>query len=412
MSMQFPGSDPTQRSGAHNRSVHGVHDPAFAGVADRFARQLARTDGGGSLAVYHQGRLVVDLWGGNRDGDRAWQRDTLAMCFSTTKGVAATAVHVLADRGEIDYDRPVATYWPEFGQAGKERITVRQVLSHAAGLHRFGTLVDSGRRMIDWEHMVDALARARPAYPPGTAVGYHAITFGWLVGELVRRVAGVTLAEFVQAELARPLGLGGLFIGCPAEERHRLAPLQPMSGGLGPTGTAALRSVSRALSIAGVPVNPRRIVNALYARGMEEVMYGPEFLDAQVPAMNGHFDAVSLAGLYAMLAGGGELDGVRVLSQRTVRRAGAVQNRQLDRVVVLPMEWRLGYHRLLTRRNRLPHAFGHFGFGGSGAWADPEYDVALALVVNRGGGTPMADRRIVELSEAVAGTVRALTPSR
>ena len=152
--------------------VTGGYDEEFREVADVFRRQIARTDGGASLAVYHRGKLVVDMWGGVRslDGD-PFTRDTLPMCFSTTKGVIATCAHVLADRGELDYDERVATYWPEFAQNGKGDITVRQVLSHSAGLHRFGTIIDHGSRILDWEHMTDALARAKPAYKPGTAVG-------------------------------------------------------------------------------------------------------------------------------------------------------------------------------------------------------------------------------------------------
>ena len=179
--------------------VTGRYDDEFREVANVFRKQIARTDGGASVAVYHRGRLVVDLWGGvrSRNGD-PWTRDTLAMCFSTTKGVTATCAHVLADRGELEYDERVATYWPEFAQNGKAAITVRQVLSHSAGLHRFGTIVDHASRILDWEYMTDALARAKPAYEPGTKAGYQAVTFGWLVGELVRRISGIPIDEFLQ----------------------------------------------------------------------------------------------------------------------------------------------------------------------------------------------------------------------
>ena len=155
--------------------IAGRYDKEFREVADVFRNQIARTDGGAAVAVYHRGRLVIDLWGGVRSPDGIpWARDTLAMCYSTTKGAAATCAHVLADRGELDYDERVATYWPEFAQNGKGEITVRQVLSHCAGLHRFGTIIDHGSRILNWQHMTDALARAKPAYPLGTAVGYHA----------------------------------------------------------------------------------------------------------------------------------------------------------------------------------------------------------------------------------------------
>jgi CubicO group peptidase (beta-lactamase class C family) len=390
--------------------VSGTAHEDFEHVAEVFAQQVAHTDGGASMAVYHRGELVVDLWGGYRtdDGD-PWTRDTLAMCFSTTKGVAATAAHILADRGLLDYDEPVATYWPEFAQNGKQDITVRQVLSHSAGLHRFGTIIDHGSKMLDWDHMTDALAAARPVYPPGTAVGYHGLTFGWLVGEIVHRVSGVPIGRFVHDEIAVPLGLEGLYIGCPADQRHRVAPLEPMLPRLPwllrPAGRVAFNSLARSLSLARAPVNLRRISNTLFSRGMEDVLYSPELLDAAVPAMNGHFDAVSLARMYAMLAGRGRLDGARIMSRRTVVRASEVQNDRRDRVLVINMQWRLGYHRVLGATAELPGGIAHYGLGGSGAWADPEHGLALAMVCNRGMGTPFGDRRIFQLTQATADAV-------
>ncbi len=390
--------------------VAGRCDAQFREVADVFRRQITRTDGGASVAVYHRGRLVVDMWGGVRtqDGD-PWTRDTLAMCFSTSKGVVATCAHVLADRGELDYDERVATYWPEFAQNGKGDITVRQVLSHSAGLHRFGTIIDHGSRIFDWEHMADALARTKPAYEPGTAVGYHALTFGWLVGELVRRISGSPLDQFLQKEIAEPLGLDGLYIGCPSEHRHRIAALRPMSAPsnrwLGAAVGLGFNLVSRGLRAVRSPVNPHRMFNAVVARGMEDVLVDPRLLDAAIPALNGHFDAVSLGAMYAMLAGGGQLGGVRILSAETVRKASEVQNNQRDRVVVITMQWRLGYHRPPILYKQLPRAYGHFGFGGSGGWADPEHDLALAMVCNRGAGTPIGDLRILRLSQAAARAV-------
>jgi CubicO group peptidase (beta-lactamase class C family) len=213
---------------------------------------------------------------------------------------------VLADRGELDYDERVATYWPEFAQNGKGDITVRQVLSHSAGLHRFGTIIDHGSRIFDWEHMADALARAKPAYEPGTAVGYHALTFGWLVGELVRRISGTPIERFLQKEIAEPLGLDGLYIGCPSEHRHRIAALRPMSAPsnrwLGAAVSLGFNLVSGGLRAVGSPLNPHRMFNTVVARSMEDVLVDPRLLDVAIPALNGHFDAVSLGAMYAMLA--------------------------------------------------------------------------------------------------------------
>ena len=385
----------------------GYVHPEFSAVAQVFRHQIEGTGGGGAVAVYHRGELVVDLWGGRRNGTSSpWTRDTLAMCFSTTKGVAATALHILADRGLVDYHAPVARYWPEFAQNGKEAITVRHVLSHSAGLHRFATIVDRSTRSLDWEYMVDALARSAPAYRPGTSVGYHGLTFGWLVGEIVRRVSGKPIDEFVREELAGPLGVGGLLIGCPPEARGRIAPLQPMAMRLpGPLRQAlevAVVPFSYLLSAAGSPINPRRIANVFGTRGMEEVIYSPEILECNMPAVNGFFDAVSLGAMYAMLAGGGALGDVRLLSTGSVERLAEIQNDQRDRVLMVRMQWRLGYHRLVGTSGALPGGFGHFGFGGSGGWADPDHDTAMAMVCNRGSGTPIGDLRMVKLTNAVA----------
>jgi CubicO group peptidase (beta-lactamase class C family) len=401
----------TQTSGTD--LIAGRYDDEFAEVAEVFRKQIARTDGGAAVAVHHRGRLVVDLWGGVRSLNGVpWTRDTLAMCWSTTKGVVATCAHVLADRGDLDYDERVAAYWPEFAQNGKGDITVRHVLSHSAGLHRLGTIIDHGSRILDWEHMTDALARAKPAYPPGTSVGYHALTFGWLVGELVRRISGIPIEKFVQRELAEPLGLDGLFIGCPPEQRQRVAPLAPMGrafkGLSGPKGSFAFDLLTRSLRAVRSPINPHRMINAALSRGMEDVIVDPRLLDAAVPAMNGHFDAVSLGGMYAMLAGGGQLGGVRILSEETVCKASEIQNDQRDRVVMMTMQWRLGYHRLPILHKHFPRAFGHFGFGGSGAFADPGHDLALAMVCNRGRGTPIGDLRILRLGQATARAVESL----
>jgi CubicO group peptidase (beta-lactamase class C family) len=391
-----------------------VH-PGFEGVERVFRRQLRRTTGGAAVAVYCRGELVVDLWGGSRAERQPWQRDTLAMCFSTTKGVVSTALHVLADRGQISYDAPVAAYWPQFAQGGKERVTVRHVLTHSAGLHRIRTLVDHAQRMLDWEYMVTALERAEPAYEPGSRFGYHALTYGWLAGELIRRVSGRPVARFVADELAGPLGLDGLYVGCPPEQRGRVAPLAPMAGGLGrrvglDPGAVMGGPVGRIPSLLRLPVSPRRFANALLPRGIEDVLWGPEVMDAEIPAANGFVTARSLARLYAMVAHGGELGGVRLLSPRTLEQVAVVHSRGPDLVLVLPMGWRLGYHSAFTTRGTVPGAFGHFGFGGSGGWADPRRDLALAMVCNRGTGSPIGDLRMAELGAAVVRAPGASAP--
>ena len=203
--------------------MRGTAHSDFADLAEVFERQLERARGGGSaLCVYHRGRAVVDLWGGARDeSGRPWQHDTLGLSYSTTKGVAATLLHVLADRGLLDYRKPVSHYWPEFAAAGKAGISVRQVLCHEAGLYGIREMVDHAHRLLDWEYMVERLAAAAPCHLPGTAHGYHGLTFGFLVGELVQRVTGERFADLLAKELAGPLELDGLFVGVPEDALGR-----------------------------------------------------------------------------------------------------------------------------------------------------------------------------------------------
>ena len=178
------------------------------------------------MCVYHRGRKVVDVWGGRRDQQgRPWEEDTMAMSFSTSKGVVSTLIHILADRALLDYDDPVARHWPEFAQAGKQDITIRDVLTHRAGLPGIRSLIDGGERILDWNFMVEALARATPMLRPGSTSAYHALTYGWLAGEIVQRVAGRPLPQVLREELAEPLGLDGLYIGAPPSAIARAATL-------------------------------------------------------------------------------------------------------------------------------------------------------------------------------------------
>jgi CubicO group peptidase (beta-lactamase class C family) len=332
-----------------------------------------------------------------------WRDDTMSMSFSTTKGVAATTLHLCADRGLLDYDAPVANYWPEFAQNGKENITVRQLLCHEAGLYGIRNIVDHAKRMFDWEYMVAALARSTPAHEPGTANGYHGLTFGWLIGELIQRVTGKQLSEVLQTELAEPLKLDGFYIGAPTDQLHRAAELIPPKRKLQIDRVKPpAKRLQRVLSLLRLPVDLRRVADALMPPGIDEIETGsPEMLTASIPSANGLFTARSLARLYATLAAGGELDGVRLLSEETVQRATQIQNRRIDLVVPFPMHWRLGYHRVATTKGTPRRAFGHYGFGGSGAWADPERKLAMALVLNHGIYTPSGNVRAARMGSVV-----------
>lgn len=401
--------------------LDGWLHPAFAPVADALRAQLADQEGGAAVCVYHRGRCVADLWGGTTDAAGSpWRRETMAPSFSTTKGVAATLLHVLVDRGLLDYDDRVARFWPEFAQAGKAAITVRQVLCHQSGLYHIRQMIDGASRMLDWDFMIRAIERAAPIHPPGERTGYHGLTFGFLVGEIAQRVTGRPFTRLVRELIAGPLGCDGLHIGAteaalPHAARLLWAPrgslplpdlatVHWMSTWFAGLPAAAVRQV---LQLAGIAFDLDSILDALAPRGIRAFDFSAaETLRAAIPAANGLFTARSLARMYAALANGGTLDGVRLLTEATLRRAITVQPPAPGRVVIpFDMRWRLGYHGVLTSRGVPRHAFGHFGFGGSGAWADPSRDLAVGLIVNSGLGTPFGDWRIVRIGGAALASV-------
>ncbi len=393
--------------------IQGSVEGPYWRIARALDRQVRQTGGGAAVCVYHRGRKVADLWGGSRDeGGNPWLEDTMAMSFSTSKGVVSTLVHILADRGELDYDDSIARYWPEFAKNGKSAITIRQALTHRAGLARLRPLVDSGERILDWDYMVRALEDAEAR--PGRRSAYHALTYGWLVGEVIQRITGSTLPEVIDKELVQPLGLDGCYIGTPKDAQTRAASLGRRPGEnqgmlmravlndrvIGALGTWA--RLSRA------PLNPKLMFQALVPPGDSDVLWSPGILDVPVPAANGLFTARSLARIYAALAGEGEVDGHRLMSPATTWRAAEVQVHSRDKVIPMRMQWRLGYHQAFTTAGRQPSAFGHFGFGGSGAWADPERGLAVAMVNNRLGGGPFGDMRIAQLGAAAVASVDAI----
>lgn len=402
--------------------IDGWVHPSFVPVEQALRSQLKNFSGGAGVCVFHRGECVVDLWGGTRDADgRLWQQDTMAPSFSTTKGVASTLLHIMVDRGLLKYDDKVARYWPEFAQSGKQDITVRQVLAHQCGLYHIRQMIDHVDRMLDWEHMVEAIERSAPIHEPGERTGYHGLTYGYLVGEIIQRVSGERFPDLVQSEIAQPLGLDGMYIGTPEHELPRAASLMfpdimevLKKMPIVELAETSLARISQLFRLVGVDSDLSSIFDALGPRGISNFDFGsPESLRAAIPAGNGLFTARSLARMYAVLANGGELDGVRLLSANTLRQATKIQ-RPTGRQSVIPfdMRWRLGYHGVATTRGFPREAFGHFGFGGSGAWADPERDLAVALVVNSGMGTPFGDLRTAHISGAALSSVKVRERSR
>lgn len=385
-------------------------DPRFARVVDLFGR-LFTHGGGGALAIRWHGRTVVDVWRGNRDaaGRAAWGPDTLAMSFSTSKGAASTVIHRLHDRGLIDYDEPVAGYWPAFAAGGKRAITVRALLSHEAGLFDVGSLVRRADDLLDHELMEERIAAAKARPSPGRPA-YHAITYGWLVSGLARAVTGKGIATLVQEELAQPLGTEGMHIGRPrgvdgAEIAELVGPALRLAIATG----RVLAPAGRLLGVGGP------MLRALYVPGFDALCMGgePAILDAELPSVNGLFTARALAKLYEPLACGGRAGNGRLLSAATVREIGRVQSRTRDRVLALPMRWRLGYHQALVLGRQSPRAFGHYGYGGSGAWADPDSGLSLGFTTNVVGRatTPLGDLALFRMGAlALAAAAEARRP--
>jgi CubicO group peptidase (beta-lactamase class C family) len=376
--------------------VEGENAARFARVREAFERNFATGEVGAALAVTVDGELVVDLWGGHRDAARTkpWLRDTIVNVYSTTKGMTAICANRLAEQGVLDLDAPVAKYWPEFAQEGKAEIPVRWLLSHRAGLAAIREQIPAGAQ-YDWKFMTEALAAERPWWDPGTSHGYHALTYGYLVGEVVRRIDGRTLGAYFRDELADPLGLD-FWIGTGPELDARVAdmiPAPPSPPGVPNPFAAATQNpkslVGRAFSN---PVIETGAVNTRAWRG------------AEMPAANGHGTARGLARIYGALARDGVLDGVPVLTPAQIARANSEQSFGRDEVLA-PLHTRFGLGFFMTQPmipfGPNPRAFGHPGAGGSIAFADPDAGIGFAYVMNQMQAGVAGDPRGYRLIKAV-----------
>jgi CubicO group peptidase (beta-lactamase class C family) len=381
-------------------SVGGECAKRFARVREVFADSFANGEVGASLAVTVNGELAIDLFGGHRDAARTkpWTEDTIANVYSTTKGMTAICANRLAEAGKLDLDAPVASYWPEFGQAGKAGIPVRWLLCHKAGVAAIRKPLPAGA-FTDWKLMTESLAAESPWWEPGTAHGYHALTYGYLVGEVVRRVDGRTLGTYFREELAQPLGLD-FHIGFGPELDARVAEMIPAPpsppGAPNPFAAAAANPESLVGKVFGNPMLGPGTVNTRPWRA------------AEVPAANGHGTARGLARIYGALATDGSLDGVHVLSQAQIARANTEQAAGQDQVLN-PIPTRFGLGFMMTQPmipfGPNPRSFGHPGAGGSIAFADPDARLGFAYVMNQMqmglGGDARGFRLIGEVYEAL-----------
>jgi CubicO group peptidase (beta-lactamase class C family) len=375
--------------------LRGRCDERFAAVRDAFeAGFRERDEVGAAVALAIDGELVVDLWAGHVDPERTrpWQRDTLVNVYSTTKGVAALAAHRLIDEGRLDVDAPVAGYWPEFAQAGKAEIPVRQLLSHRAGLPAVRKLLPN-EALYDWDAMVGALAAEEPWWEPGSAHGYHAVTFGWLVGEVVRRIVGKSLGTYVRETFCEPLGLD-FHIGLAEAEHGRVADILPQLPP-DPEGEAA-QLFARSIA------EPEGVTARAFGNPPSMALgpNGAEWRSAEIPGANGHGTARALASLYGQAALG---DGA-VISREAIERCRGEQSAGDD--LVLGVNTRFGLGFMLRQPFAAggaclgEGAFGHPGAGGSLAFADPERRLGFGYVMNRMGPRILLDDRAIALVEA------------
>jgi CubicO group peptidase (beta-lactamase class C family) len=374
--------------------VQGSWDPRFETVRAAFAKNFdVSGDVGASAAVMIDGELVVDLWGGHVDVEHSepWQRDTIVNVFSSTKTMTALCALLLADRGELDLHAPVARYWPEFAAGGKERIEVRHLLGHTAGLASWQEPI-TVETLYDWEKATSLLAAQAPWWEPGTASGYHGITQGYLVGEVVRRITGHSLGQFFAREIAGPLG-ADFHIGLAPVQFSRVANVIPPEGGQ----QGAADPASIAARATGNPrFNPRAAWSEAWRR-------------AEIPAANGHGNARSMALCQSVLACEGELYGRRFLSASGCEAVLEEQANGVDLVLGAPLRLGMGYGLNTGPRPMTPNPRSCFwgGAGGSLVVVDMDLHLVVAYAMNQMAGGTLGDARAARILRATYGSLAA-----
>lgn len=364
--------------------IHGVCDPKFQAVRQEFERNFReRGEVGASVCVMVRGQTVVDLWGGTArlDTGTPWTKDTVSLVFSCTKGATALCAHILAARGQLDFDAPVAQYWPEFAQAGKGSIPVTMLLNHQAGLPAVRKPLPE-RALYNWDTMVKALAEEEPFWEPGTRNGYHGLTFGWLVGEMIRRISGKSLGTFFRDEVAEPLGLD-FWIGLPEPLESRIAPMIPVEP-------------DPEMPFFKEMTNPNSIQALMFLNTGGYLTVpdydSPEAHRAEMGGSGGITNARGLAGMYAPLACGGK----DLVTRDALARMEAVSSATgKDAVLLISSRFSLGFMKSMDNRRQSPGlngsvilseaAFGHAGLGGSIGFADPQAEVSFGYTMNKMG---------------------------
>jgi CubicO group peptidase (beta-lactamase class C family) len=368
-------------------TTHGRCAEGFEEVAAEFERNFVERDElGASVCVIHDGRTVVDLWGGTSDAatGSSWQQDTMVVVFSCTKAAAALCAHVLATHGELDLDDSVGRYWPAFGREGRQAITVRMLLNHQAGLPGVSKPLDVGA-LCDFDAMVGLMERETPLWRPGSRHGYHAITFGWLVGEVIRRVAGETVGTFFRRNVAGPLGID-FWIGLPGSEEQRVATTVMSDDG---EATFAPRLAEAIQNREPIQLE---LVNSIASLLTPGACDAPGVHAAEIPAANGITNARGLAGMYAPLSVGGQLDGVTLVDGEQLAQMGSTESAGEDAVMFEACRFSPGFEKAAGGRAVFlgaeglllsEAAFGHSGLGGSVGFADPQGRFAFGYTMNR-----------------------------
>jgi CubicO group peptidase (beta-lactamase class C family) len=387
------------KTSVNTGEVDGFCDPRFERVAEEFVRNFQeRGEVGASVCVKVAGETLVDLWGGSAEpaSNKAWVEDTITHVWSCTKGATALCAHMLIERGLLDLEAPVVRYWPEFGQAGKESIQVKMLLNHQAGLAAISEPLPPGA-LFDWELMVKALEKQEPFWKPGSMHGYHGFTFGWLVGELVRRVSGKSLGTFFREGVVEPLGLD-FWMGLPEAHENRVAPIIPADP---PDPNGPISPMMMAIAMDQTSLQALQLFNTGgYMLPGPDGVFGFNTRAAHVAvfgSVGSMTNARGLAGMYAPLANGGSLNGVSLVNRDTLARMAAVSSASsMDMAVLLPTRFSLGYVKSVDNR-RVPHctendslilseeAFGHSGFGGALGFAEPVANMSFGYAMNRMG---------------------------
>lgn len=371
--------------------IHGQCEDRFSAVQQILSDSLdAGEDIGASFAVYEHGKKVVDIWGGHLDADKSaeWQEDTIVNVYSTTKTMSFLCALVLAERGQLDFDANVSEYWPEFAQNGKENVKVWHFMNHAAGLSGTDEPL-TGDDLYDWDKVVTALAKQAPWWEPGTDIGYHALTQGYLIGEVVRRITGKTIGRFFADEIAGPLK-ADFFIGVPESEFGRIGNLIPP----GDDVSISDQSDGDADSIMA------RTFRYPAATALESRT--PGWRKAEIPAANGHGNARSVAKIHSVLANKGEAHGVRLLSEGVATDVMKVRIEGTDMALQVPMSYGLGFGvntaKLLSQNDNVCF-WG--GWGGSLALIDQDAGISVSYVMNRMFPGLVGDMRSFNLVQAI-----------